>query len=46
MYTVFDLDNNQALLAPAQFNSATENILQITTGPNSVPRVPGSGVGC
>jgi hypothetical protein len=30
-YVVFDLDNEQASLAPTNFNSTTSNILQITT---------------
>ncbi|KAF4624153.1 hypothetical protein G7Y89_g14021 [Cudoniella acicularis] len=42
-YVVFDYDNQEASLAPVNFNSTSENILQITSGPSAVPHVPGGG---
>jgi hypothetical protein len=40
-YVVFDLDNKEAHIAPAVFNSTTENVVQIGSGPNAVPSVTG-----
>jgi hypothetical protein len=37
MYVVYDLDNNQISLAPAVFNSTTENIIQIKAGVCGTP---------
>ncbi|KAH6670510.1 aspartic peptidase domain-containing protein [Halenospora varia] len=40
-YAVFDLDNKEISLAPANWNSTGKNILQITKGKNGVSRVKG-----
>jgi hypothetical protein len=36
-YVVYDLDNNEISLAQTDFNSASNNILEITNGTNGVP---------
>jgi hypothetical protein len=36
-YVVYDLDNNEISLAQTDFNSASDNIVEITNGTNGVP---------
>ncbi|TVY83083.1 putative aspartic-type endopeptidase [Lachnellula suecica] len=43
IYVVYDLDNKQLHLAPADINATASNILQITPGPFGVPEEPGVG---
>lgn len=40
-YVVYDLANNQISLAPTNFNSTTENILEIKKGSNGIPNASG-----
>ncbi|KAI9677618.1 MAG: hypothetical protein M1817_006572 [Caeruleum heppii] len=40
-YVVYDLANNEISLAQTNFNSTTDNILEIGTGSNSVPDATG-----
>jgi hypothetical protein len=40
-YVVFDMDNSQAHLAQAHFNSTKESIHQITKGKDAVPKLKG-----
>jgi hypothetical protein len=40
-YVVYDLSNNEISLAQTQFNSTQDNVLEITTGKNSVPDATG-----
>ncbi|CAG8954012.1 hypothetical protein HYFRA_00009111 [Hymenoscyphus fraxineus] len=37
-YLVYDLDNNQISIAQTKFNATTHNIVEITSGKNSVPK--------
>lgn len=40
-YVVYDLDNNQISLAATNFNSTTDNIIEIGVGKDSVPQATG-----
>jgi hypothetical protein len=44
-YVVFDMDNSQAHLAQAHFNSTKENIHQITKRKDAVPKLKGEDCG-
>ena len=40
-YIVYDIDNNEISLAQTNFNATSSNVMEIGTGPNSVPDANG-----
>lgn len=44
VYVVFDLDNERVAMAQTEFDPVGENVIEIGTGEDSIPRVDGVAI--